>query len=129
MTRVLVVEDDPWIAWMVADELTDRGCQVQTATDGAEALQQLEQNRPDVIVLDLLLPRMHGWDFVDQYQQKTGGARLPIIVVSAAGGVSRSMEKHGVRRYLRKPFDLEELARCVADEGGSPQTAAYPMHA
>ena len=128
MTHVLVVEDDPWIAWMVADELKDRGCEVRTATDGAEALQQIEENRPDVIVLDLMLPTMHGWDFVEQYQQHTGGTRLPIIVVSAAGAVPRSMEKRGVRHYLRKPFDLEELARCVADEGGSARKIAHPMH-
>jgi two-component system response regulator MprA len=126
---VLVVEDDPWIAWMVADELTDRGCQVETANDGAEALQHVEENRPDVIVLDLMLPTMHGWEFVERYQQKTGGTRVPIIVVSATGGVPRAMEKRGVRHYLRKPFDLEELARCVAHEGGSSETAAYPMHA
>ena len=124
MTHVLVVEDDPWIAWMVADELTDRGCEVRTATDGAEALHELEENRPDVIVLDLMLPTMHGWDFVEQYQQHTGGKRLPIIVVSAAGAVPRSMEKRGVRHYLRKPFDLEELARCVTDETGSRQAVS-----
>jgi twitching motility two-component system response regulator PilH len=120
---VLVVEDDPWIAWMVADELADRGCEVSMAGDGAEALHQIEESRPDVIVLDLMLPRMHGWDFVEQYQQHTGGTRLPIIVVSAAGAVPRSLEKRGVRHYLRKPFDLEELAQCVADEGGSPEPA------
>jgi DNA-binding response OmpR family regulator len=129
VTRVLVVEDDTWIAWMVADELADRGYQVRTATNGLEALQRLEEGRPDVIVLDLMLPTMHGWDFVECYQQKTGGASLPIIVVSAAGGVSRSMEKRGVRRYLAKPFDLEELARCVAAEGGPSQATAVPVPA
>ena len=127
MTHVLVVEDDPWIAWMVADELTDRGCEVRTATDGPEALHQIEESRPDVIVLDLMLPTMHGWDFVERYQQHTGGTRLPIIVVSGSGAAPRSMEKRGVRHYLRKPFDLEELARCVADEGTSPQAAAHPV--
>lgn len=126
MTHVLVVEDDPWIAWMVADELTDRGCQVRTATDGVEALEHIKERQPDVIVLDMMLPRMHGWDFVERYQQHTGGARLPIIVVSAAGAVPRSLEKRGVCRYLRKPFDLQELARCVADESG---TAAEPVPA
>jgi two-component system KDP operon response regulator KdpE len=126
---VLVVEDDPWIAWMVADELSERGCEVDTAADGAEALHQLEENRPDVIVLDLMLPKMHGWDFVERYQQHTGGTRVPIIVVSAAGGVPRSMEKRGVRHYLRKPFDLEELARCVANEGGSAGPVKSPVAA
>ena len=127
MTHVLVVEDDPWIAWMVADELSDRGCEVRTATDGAEALHEVEENRPDVIVLDLMLPKLHGWDFVERYQQHTGGTRVPIIVVSGADRVPHSMEKRGVRHYLRKPFDLDELARCVADEGGSAQPVRPPV--
>ena len=123
MTRVLVVEDDPWIAWLIADELTERGYQVATASNGADALQQVEQSRPDVVVLDLMLPTMNGWDFVERYQDKTAGASLPILVVSAAGAVTRSMEAHGVRCYLRKPFDMQELARCVAD---AASTAPVP---
>jgi DNA-binding response OmpR family regulator len=115
VTRVLVVEDDPWIAWMIADDLTDRGYEVGTASNGVEALQCLENAPRDVIVLDLMLPTMHGWDFVESYRQKTGGASLPIIVVSAAGAVPRSMDMRGIRCYLRKPFDIEQLAGCVAD--------------
>jgi two-component system, chemotaxis family, chemotaxis protein CheY len=124
MTRVLVVEDDPWISWMIADELIDRGFQVTTATTGAEALTSVEQARPDVIVLDLMLPVMHGWDFVDHYQQKTGGAMLPIVVVSAAGAVTRSLENRGVRCYLPKPFDVEELIRCVREAAQPARSGA-----
>ena len=115
MTRVLVVEDDAWIAGLIADELVGRGYEVDTASNGVAALQQVECARPDVIVLDLMLPTMNGWDFVDRYQEKTAGASLPILVVSAAGGVTRSMESHGVRCYLRKPFDVAELVHCVAE--------------
>jgi len=131
VTRVLVVEDDAWIAWMIADDLTDRGYEVGTASNGFEALQRLENAPTDVIVLDLMLPAMHGWDFVESYQQKTGGASLPIIVVSAAGAMPRSMETRGVRCYLRKPFDIEQLASCVADAAETAPTtlAAAVPHA
>ena len=77
MARVLVVEDDTWIAWMIADDLADRGYDVSTAHDGAEALRRLETTRPDAIVLDLMLPKMNGWDFVERYQERTGGGRDP----------------------------------------------------
>jgi CheY-like chemotaxis protein len=115
VARVLVVEDDAWIAWMIADDLADRGYEVSTARDGSEALRCLQTARPDVIVLDLMLPGVTGWDFVERYQQRTGGRLLPIVVVSAAGAVPRSLEQRGVRHVLRKPFDVEQLARSVAE--------------
>ena len=73
MVRVLVVEDDAWRAWMIADDLAERGYAVSTARDGAEALRRLAAARPDAIVLDLMLPKMHAWDFVERYQERTGG--------------------------------------------------------
>ena len=130
MARVLVVEDDAWIAWMIAADLAERGYQVSTARDGAEALRRLKATRPDAIVLDLMLPKMNGWDFVERYQEHTGGRAIPIVVVSAAGAVPRSLERRGVRQFLAKPFDVEQLARSVAeavvsvDASGSAPTAA-----
>jgi CheY-like chemotaxis protein len=127
MARVLVVEDDAWIAWMIADDLADRGYQVSTARDGAEALRRLEAARPDAIVLDLMLPGINGWQFVERYQQCTGGWAIPIVIVSAARAVPRSLEHKGVRHFLPKPFDVEQLARSVAEAVAStvvPQLAA-----
>jgi len=60
LTCVLVVEDDPWIQWMIADDLADRGYEVITAQDGLEALAHVTEIQPDVIVLDLMLPRSSG---------------------------------------------------------------------
>jgi DNA-binding response OmpR family regulator len=124
MPHVLVIEDDPWIAWMIADDLAERGYRVSTASNGLEALQLLGHARPDVIVLDLMLPDMDGWTFVERYQRATGGTRVPIIVVSAAGAVPRSMEARGVQCYLRKPFDIQELAACVDQSAPALATRA-----
>jgi DNA-binding response OmpR family regulator len=111
--RVLVVEDDAPILSMIVDELTHLGFEVDTATNGAEALEQVVVQRPDAIVLDLMLPVLHGWAFVEQYLEHTGGHFIPIVVVSAAGAVTRSMEALGVRYFLPKPIDLEQLATCL----------------
>ncbi len=118
MTCVLVVEDDPWIQWMIADDLTDRGHQVITAQDGIEALARLGEIRPEVIVLDLILPRSSGWEFAERYCASTAGDLIPIVVVSAARDRALPLASRGVRRYLPKPFDIEELARAVAELTG-----------
>jgi len=64
VSHVLIVEDEPLIRELIADELHNHGHSVEVAQNGEEALHCLEQSRPDVIVLDLMLPVMHGWDFI-----------------------------------------------------------------
>ena len=61
------------------------------------------------------MPIVHGWDFTERYLAVTEGRVIPIIVVSAAGAVPKSMEALGVRRFFAKPFDVQELARAVAE--------------
>jgi len=123
---VLVVEDDPWIQWMIADDLVDRGYQVVTAQDGIEALERIADVRPDVIVLDLMLPRSSGWAFAEQYQTVTGGEAIPIVVVTAAPNLTLRLAAHGVQRCLQKPFDIQEMARAVAQLTG-PEPAIMPV--
>jgi DNA-binding response OmpR family regulator len=100
---------------MIADELGASGHQVEIACNGQEALVSLESSPPDAIVLDLMMPKLNGWDFVEQYRFHTGGLTIPIVVVSAAGAVPRSMETLGVKRYLAKPFAIEALERCITE--------------
>ena len=115
MPRILVVEDDAPIADLISDELRARGFQAVVASNGAEALDKVAQQRPDAIVLDLMMPKLNGWDFVEQYRDHTGGQTIPIAVVSAAGAVTRSMESLGVKRFLPKPFEIDVLERCIAE--------------
>jgi chemosensory pili system protein ChpA (sensor histidine kinase/response regulator) len=125
LTCVLVVEDDPWIQWIIADELADRGNEVLTARDGVEALERLRQSRPDVMILDLRLPRLDGWELARRYRSLTGGEVVPIVVVSGARAPDPPEAALGVRRYLRKPFDMEELVLAVAQcSGHQPERAA-----
>jgi DNA-binding response OmpR family regulator len=113
MARILVVEDDMPIARMIADELSHAGHLVDIVENGADALSSLREVKPDLVVLDLMLPRVHGWDFVERYRDATDGEIIPIIVVSAAGAITRSMETMGVRRFLSKPFELTALTEAV----------------
>jgi CheY-like chemotaxis protein len=110
---VLVVEDDESIRNVIIDLLHDHGFGVVSAANGAEALEQLGASRPDVMVLDLLMPVMHGWDFMETYSERTGGIVIPIVVVSINAALPRSFNRFGVRSVIAKPFKVDDLLEHV----------------
>ena len=110
---ILIVEDDDSIREVIADVLGDRGYRVARAANGAEALEMLDRQRPDVMVLDLLMPVMHGWAFMESYAEKTGGDAIPIVVVSVNPALPRSFTRLGVKEVVSKPFDVDALLAAV----------------
>ena len=116
---VLVVEDDDAIRSVIAEVLEERGFSVMRAANGAEALESVESRRPDVVVLDLLMPVMHGWAFMEEYASRTDGQQIPIVVVSVNPLLPRSFNRFGVLRCIGKPFDVDELTRSVEEACGS----------
>src|ERR1700730_18140466 len=110
---VLIVEDEEPIRDVITDVLRDRGFQALPAANGAEALELLDTVRPDVVVLDLLMPVMHGWAFVESYIERTDGRPIPIVVVSVNPALPRSFNRRGVRNIVAKPFDVDELLDAV----------------
>jgi CheY-like chemotaxis protein len=110
---VLVVEDDESIRNVIIDVLHDHGFGVVSAANGVEALERLEARRPDVMVLDLLMPVMHGWDFMEAYGRRTGGTVIPIVVVSVNPALPRSFTRFGVRSVIGKPFQVDDLLEHV----------------
>jgi two-component system, chemotaxis family, chemotaxis protein CheY len=112
---VLVVEDDDVIRSVIAEVLEERGFGVHTAINGAEALALLDTVRPDVVVLDLLMPVMHGWAFMEEYAQKTHGQAIPIVVLSVTPILPRSFDRFGVQRCVGKPFDIDALVVAVTE--------------
>jgi CheY-like chemotaxis protein len=115
MPQLLVVEDDAAIRKLVVEDLLSRGYTVDAARNGQEALHQLDLFRPPAIVLDLIMPVMGDWSFLCKYRERSRGSVIPIVVVSATADVSSKFAALGVRRFLRKPFDLDELASAVSD--------------
>jgi len=110
---VLVVEDDDSIRRVITDVLEEHGFRVIGAADGSEALGRLNVARPDLVVLDLLMPGMHGWDFMETYEERTGGQEIPIVVVSVNPALPRSFNRLGVRSVVAKPFDVDVLLDSV----------------
>jgi twitching motility two-component system response regulator PilH len=113
MTRVLVVEDDPILRGLLADFLELLGCAVQLATNGREALDQLQQTRPDLILLDFMMPDMDGRAFGAAVRDDARTVDLPIVLMSAAPEATQVRGEIRAQALLPKPFDLDELARVV----------------
>src|SRR5260370_14286842 len=116
MPQILVAEDDDAIRELVSDVLRDDGYEVREATNGAEALGRIKDERPDLIVLDLMMPVMDGWTFVEKCYGQAFCNDVPIIVTSASHDLPRTAERlrsFGVRTCLAKPFDVDGLLALV----------------
>jgi CheY-like chemotaxis protein len=109
---VLVVDDDESIREFVSVALTDEGYTVLTARDGAVALQWVSRQRPGVILLDMRMPVMDGWEFSRAYRA-TPEPHAPIIVVTAARDAADRAAQIDADGYLAKPFDLLDLLAIV----------------
>jgi CheY-like chemotaxis protein len=107
--RVLVVDDDPSIQGFLAEALADEGYEVQTAANGREALAVLDGWRPDLILLDLMMPEMDGWGFRAAQRTMPGVADVPVIVLSAMRELTSKVQALEPAEVFAKPFDLEKL--------------------
>jgi DNA-binding response OmpR family regulator len=108
--RILVIDDDMPLRGMLAAALRQHGFQVLLAGDGEEGQRALNIHHPDVILLDLAMPKVNGWDFLQRLQETGHLGRVPIIVVSAHLRVEpQAVLQMGVSAILPKPFNLPEL--------------------
>jgi CheY-like chemotaxis protein len=105
---VLVVDDDPDILQTLGLCLTTEGYRVLMAANGREALDLLQRERPSVILLDLMMPVMDGWQFVAELEQR-GQRDVPLLILSADRAVQGHAQQLGASGHLAKPFDLDEL--------------------
>ena len=109
--RVLVVEDDPDLSRLMATHLASEGYDVARAPEAAAALELVGAGCVDVVVLDLMLPRISGDGLLVRLREREGPRDLPVIVVSAKDAVWTRVDllRLGADDYLTKPFDLDEL--------------------
>lgn len=121
---VLVVDDDPDILEAISDILEVEQYRVVKARNGLEALERVEAERPDAILLDLMMPVMDGATFAQALKQRPA-RDVPIVVISADGNPQRAAAV-GARAFLAKPFDIDTLLAHVAamtGRGGSAPRA------
>jgi CheY-like chemotaxis protein len=122
---VLVVDDDPDILEAICDILGTESYRVARARNGLEALERVDAERPDVILLDLMMPVMDGVTFAQALRQRPAVSDVPILVISADGNPQRAASVNA-RGYLAKPFDIDALLAHVASicRDGEPRAGA-----
>lgn len=108
-TKVLYVEDETFLAKIVSETLESRGYEVVLEEDGGKALQKFMEVKPDVCVLDIMLPHKDGFAIADEIRDKN--SEVPIIFLSAKSQTADVISgfKTGANDYIRKPFSIEEL--------------------
>lgn len=113
--RLLLIDDDPNLILLVKDYLEFRGYEVITAENGREALEVLEQEIPDMIICDVMMPEMDGYAFVNEVRQEERTSWIPILFLSAKGQSQDKIKglNIGADVYMVKPFEPEELVAQV----------------
>jgi CheY-like chemotaxis protein len=109
MVLVLVVDDENDIRQALAEVLAFEGFVVEAARDGMEALEKVRALHPRLVLLDLMMPRMNGWEFRRAQKDDPDLARIPVLIISAFAPTG-DLEAEG---YIEKPFDVEELVSAV----------------
>jgi len=121
--RVLVVDDDAVIRQLITVNLELEGFEVETAVDGQDCLDKVKSFAPDVITLDIMMPRMDGWDAATALRADDETSTIPVVLLSARAQEAdlQRGDRIGVDAYLTKPFDPDELISTVRRLAGLPE--------
>jgi CheY-like chemotaxis protein len=109
---VLVVDDDQDLLSLVAFVLESEGFHVETASDGRQALDAVAKHLPNLILLDMKMPVMDGWEFAKQFHSKYD-SQAPIVVLTAYEDAKKRAQEIGANGWVGKPFDLDALVNIV----------------
>lgn len=106
--RLLICEDEPDIVDILQNYFVAEGYEVSTATSGSKALKKFAQEAPDIVLLDVMLPDMDGWEVLKEIRQQRD---TPVILLTALGRVDDKVKgfSYGADDYIAKPFDLKEV--------------------
>lgn len=110
---ILVVDDDSAIREMLELLLEGEGYCVVMAENGLEALGTLRQQPPALVLLDLMMPVMNGWQFLDAVKSLSEFQNLPVLLLSANREVAMTAKQNNVKAYLSKPFEMDKLLEYI----------------
>jgi DNA-binding response OmpR family regulator len=116
MPKILIVEDEPHMVKIVQDRLAAKGYEIAVARDGEEALAQVKLERPDLILLDILMPKLDGFEVCKRLKADEKTRRIPVMILTAKTGLADENcgLELGVDAYIMKPFDLSLLEWAIA---------------
>lgn len=113
--KILTIDDQRLVTFSVQRILTNRGYEVETASDGLEGVKVFEQFRPDLVIVDYHMPKMNGVEVIEYIRVKRN-SKIPVLIMSGSTDI-RIMEKGfelGIADYLPKPVDLNKLVTVVS---------------
>lgn len=111
---ILIVDDDPPIRNLLRQVLVRIGFSAREARDGQEAVEIIGSHIPKLMMLDLMMPRMNGWQVLEHLRENGLLERIPVVVLTAVGAHrTDGLSEFGVRAILSKPFEIQDLIRTV----------------
>ena len=123
-TLILVADDDAGVRRLLREVLQDDGYDVIEARDGADALDRLREATPDVLLLDVMMPRLSGWDVLDRLKRMH--LDLPVGIITAAQDSSVEADRAGVAARLLKPFTVDAVLSTVERLVSPAGSAGHP---
>lgn len=117
--KIMVVDDEPDLVMVTKSRLEANHYEVVTAVDGIEALEKAKTERPDLIILDILMPRMDGIEFIREFRQlKDGSHKTPIIILSARTDMKEALDPAEIVGFIAKPYESQHLLSKVQEAVG-----------
>jgi DNA-binding response OmpR family regulator len=125
VASILVVDDDPEIVAMLSTRLAHRGYKVSTASDGHRALELAKRERPDLVLLDVMMPGKSGWEVARALKQDPVTQSIKIVMVTAIGEHVNEITSplYGADAHIDKPFEFERLEKVIGNLVGRPTTS------
>jgi len=133
MPRILAVDDEPNIVRLIQVNLERHGYTVETANNGAQALAKIKASRPDLLVSDVMMPEMDGFELLANIRRDPTLTDLPVIMLTAKAQDKDVMigYQYGADMYLTKPFNPQELLqfvkRILASQNGGDEPGTYTL--
>ena|SRR3989338_4893012 len=113
--KILVIDDDPTSNTLVGFLLKSNGYDVTVAADGQEALKKAGENRPDLIVLDVVMPKMDGYTFLRKLKSLLSLNIPPVIMLTSKDQMEETFKMEGVKDYLVKPLNTDKLLKKIKE--------------
>lgn len=120
MSKVIVVDDEPFILMMIEDKLRKAGIEVITVRESRTAVDSIRRERPDLVILDWMMPEVSGIDICNAIKADTELSSIPIFMLTAKGQDADEQQglRCGVTRYITKPFSPKSLLEMVQETVG-----------
>lgn len=114
MKKILVVEDDLSIREIIVEILESEGYVVSSGINGRDGLKSLETSTPDLIIMDVMMPIMDGFEFRENLMKNSQWSSIPTLVMSAQNQNLDKLKSHGLENFINKPLDLNRLLEAVS---------------